>query len=148
MIDIIPSHFLSSFYCYLPKTTEYKQPRTFIILPLSNAPAASYFVAAHNSKAPDEIQAHVGMFDAKTNDGYYELGLKTAQLIRESIHSLLEGEKTMRVSDSDKADEEAELAQNRAQVEEDGREAGANVAGALPEELKEEKQKEKQEEKA
>ncbi|PVF99986.1 hypothetical protein CPB86DRAFT_255879 [Serendipita vermifera] len=149
VVDSTKQHNIAfrTFYAYLPKTAEQKRPRTFIILPLSSAPAASYFIAARNSKAEDEIQAHMGMFEPKTNDGYYELGLRTAQIIRESIHSLLEGEKTMRVSASDEGNEEAEFAQNRAQVEEDGREAGANVAGALPDELKEENQKENQEEK-
>jgi hypothetical protein len=35
--------------------------------------------------ALDELQAHTGMFSGKTNDGYYELGLETARIIRESV---------------------------------------------------------------
>ena len=38
--------------------------------------------------ASDEIQAHTGMFDGKTNDGYYELGLITSQLLRDVIVSI------------------------------------------------------------
>ena len=38
---------------------------------------------APNTVAGDEIEAHTGMFDGKTNDGYYELGLISAQLIRD-----------------------------------------------------------------
>jgi hypothetical protein len=38
-----------------------------------------------NSLALDELQAHTGMFGPKTNDGYYELGLETAKIIRESV---------------------------------------------------------------
>jgi hypothetical protein len=33
----------------------------------------------------DEISAHIGMFEASTNDGYYELGLTTGNLIREAM---------------------------------------------------------------
>lgn len=33
----------------------------------------------------DEVTAHVSMFEAKVNDGYYELGLATAQLVREAV---------------------------------------------------------------
>ena len=40
-------------------------------------------MANQNTLAADEIQAHTGMFDSKTNDGYYELGLISAQLIRD-----------------------------------------------------------------
>lgn len=36
----------------------------------------------------DEIQAHTGIFDGKTNDGYYELGLITSQLIRDTVVSI------------------------------------------------------------
>ena len=64
------------------------------------------------------------MFGPKTNDGYYELGLTTAQLIREAIQSLLETEKTMHVQGEERNELE-ELEQNRAQVAEDGREAQA-----------------------
>lgn len=42
-----------------------------------------YFTATINSAAEDEIQAHIGMFDPKT-EGYYDLGLQTARLIRDA----------------------------------------------------------------
>ncbi|THH04039.1 hypothetical protein EW146_g10285 [Bondarzewia mesenterica] len=45
----------------------------------------SIFLEARNGVAADEVQAHIGMFGASTNDGYYELGLMTAGLIREAI---------------------------------------------------------------
>ncbi|EEB86760.1 hypothetical protein MPER_16165, partial [Moniliophthora perniciosa FA553] len=32
-----------------------------------------------------EVQAHTGMFAANTNDGYYNLGLETARLIRDAL---------------------------------------------------------------
>lgn len=38
-----------------------------------------------NAIAPDEIEGHTGMFDAKTNDGYYQLGLAAANIIRDAI---------------------------------------------------------------
>lgn len=43
------------------------------------------FIEQRNGVAPDEIQAHMGMFEAATNDGYYEMGLKVAQAVREAM---------------------------------------------------------------
>jgi hypothetical protein len=54
-----------------------------MVLPKSSSPYVSHFLQAPNTIAGDEIEAHTGMFDGKTNDGYYELGLISAQLIRD-----------------------------------------------------------------
>lgn len=54
-----------------------------MILPKSPSNFVSHFLQAPNTIASDEIEAHTGMFDAKTNDGYYELGLISAQLVRD-----------------------------------------------------------------
>ena len=62
-----------------------------MILPASAGPNGrfgSYFIQAPNGVASDEISAHTGMFDAKTNDGYYELGLLSAHLIRDVVITL------------------------------------------------------------
>lgn len=59
--------------------------RTFIVIPKRTSRHFSRFLPAKNSVAPDELQAHTGMFGAKTNDGYYELGLATSKIIRESL---------------------------------------------------------------
>lgn len=67
--------------------------RTFIVLPKreisftvpNQGDVADHFFAAPNGLASDEIQAHTGMFEAKTNDGYYQLGLETARVIREAV---------------------------------------------------------------
>lgn len=83
-----------TFYTLLPASPPtYMDHRTFIILPKRKAAfttenegdAADYFLKAPNGLASDEIQAHTGMFEAKTNDGYYQLGLETARVIREAI---------------------------------------------------------------
>ena len=58
------------------------------VLPHPRSQPASHFVPNRNTLAADEIQAHTGMFDAKTNDGYYELGLASAQLIRVAVTQL------------------------------------------------------------
>ncbi|CAL1701039.1 unnamed protein product [Somion occarium] len=77
------------FYTNLPTNPpKFVDPRTFIILPKSSTRYASHFLPANNSLASDEISAHTGMFDAKTNDGYYELGLMAAQLIRDVVISI------------------------------------------------------------
>ena len=74
------------FYTYLPgKPPTHPNPRTFIILPQPNTQYAPYFVQAHNSLGMDEVAAHTGMFQATSNDGYYDLGLQTAKAVREAV---------------------------------------------------------------
>ncbi|GJJ07064.1 hypothetical protein Clacol_001263 [Clathrus columnatus] len=75
-----------TFYTYIPgKPPANPIPRTFVILPPTDSPYRSYFAPAHNTIALDEISAHTSMFQAGSNDGYYELGLLTAQAIRDGI---------------------------------------------------------------
>ncbi|KAI0650270.1 hypothetical protein C8Q79DRAFT_901409 [Trametes meyenii] len=75
-----------TFYTYLPPNPPTNPDgRTFAVLPRPNTPLGAHFVANRNTLASDEIQAHTGMFDSKTNDGYYELGLSTAQLVRVAV---------------------------------------------------------------
>ncbi|GLB33969.1 putative serine esterase (DUF676) [Lyophyllum shimeji] len=76
-----------TFYALIPATPPFSAARTFIVLPKRDTRQFAYFLPASNSLAPDELQAHTGMFGAKTNDGYYELGLAAAKIIRESLHS-------------------------------------------------------------
>lgn len=51
----------------------------------SDDSVSSRFLTAPNGIAADEIQAHTGMFEAKTNDGYYQLGLEVSRVIREAV---------------------------------------------------------------
>lgn len=75
-----------SFYTYLPASPPANpSPRTFIVLPQKTLRSYSRFIPARNSIAPDELQAHTGIFAGKTNDGYYDLGLATSKVIRESL---------------------------------------------------------------
>ncbi|KAG8908169.1 hypothetical protein FRB99_008712 [Tulasnella sp. 403] len=79
-----------NFYTLLPpKGRLHPQPRTFIILPkpepASELDPANFFLAAVNNEADDEIAAHTGMFDPKTNDGYYQLGLGAVEIIRTAL---------------------------------------------------------------
>lgn len=55
------------------------------MLPKQGTIVAEHFLEAPNTLAQDEVQAHTGMFDSKTNDGYYELGLVTAQFVRDAV---------------------------------------------------------------
>ncbi|KAK0242575.1 hypothetical protein EDD85DRAFT_294862 [Armillaria nabsnona] len=74
------------FYTLLPPVPRiHPNTRTFIVLPKKNARSAGNFLPANNGVAPDELQAHTGMFGAKSNDGYYELGLQTAKIVREAV---------------------------------------------------------------
>jgi len=72
-------------------------PRTFIVLPKETtvitdksteenaADFATHFLAAHNGKATDVIEAHKGMFQAATNDGYDQLESETSRMIEEAV---------------------------------------------------------------
>ena len=70
-----------SFYTILPVSLGQLRPRTFVILPYKDSPAAGHFIPAPNALATDEIAAHTGMFAAGTNSGYYALGLRAAEII-------------------------------------------------------------------
>lgn len=75
-----------SFYTFLPAVPPvHAEARTFIVRPKQETILAEHFIEARNTLAEDEVQAHTGMFDSKTNDGYYELGLVTAQFIRDAV---------------------------------------------------------------
>lgn len=74
------------------------------------------------------------MFAPKTNDGYYELGLKTAHLVKEATHVFLsEKEKTLEVDGGEIFDQDGELEKNRKQVAQDGRDAEATGKPEKPE---------------
>ena len=78
---------LDRFYTVLPPSPPvYQSLRTFIILPPKTSKSISHFSPSSNGLAPDELQAHTGMFSAKTNDGYYMLGLETSKIIREAVN--------------------------------------------------------------
>jgi len=97
-----------TFYTFLPPSPpSYPSSRTFIVLPKSPSPLAEHFIQASNTLAFDEVQAHTGMFDIKTNDGYYELGLTTVQLIQDAV--ILSRKTTIK--------SEMEMAQEHAAVE-------------------------------
>ncbi|KAF9782273.1 hypothetical protein BJ322DRAFT_1009506 [Thelephora terrestris] len=83
-----------TFYTLLPANPpSFMDHRTFIVLPKrkfsfstpNQGDVADHFLKAPNGLASDEIQAHTGMFEAKTNDGYYQLGLETSRVIREAV---------------------------------------------------------------
>lgn len=79
---------MSRFYTLLPPAPPlHGGSRTFVVLPSSKHKARPFFVPTQNSQAPDELQAHTGMFSAATNDGYYDLGLQAAMLIREAVQT-------------------------------------------------------------
>ncbi|KAF8605249.1 hypothetical protein BDV93DRAFT_490531 [Ceratobasidium sp. AG-I] len=72
-----------NYYTVIPPSKKYPRERTFIILPPKTSLAAreSTFIPAPNALAADEIAAHMGMFEAQTNDGYYSLGLRAAESV-------------------------------------------------------------------
>lgn len=59
--------------------------RTFCVLPKRGSRDASLWEPTKNRLAQDEVGAHVSMFNPKENDGYYDLGLRTAHIVREAM---------------------------------------------------------------
>ncbi|GAB1519806.1 hypothetical protein RhiTH_002876 [Rhizoctonia solani] len=76
-----------NYYTVIPPSRKYPSERTFIILPPKGSLVAQkkVFIPAHNALAADEIAAHIGMFEAQTNDGYYSLGLRAAESVCGSV---------------------------------------------------------------
>ncbi|KAG8731886.1 hypothetical protein FRC11_001779 [Ceratobasidium sp. 423] len=76
-----------NYYTVIPPSRKYPSERTFIILPPKTSLAAQkkVFIPARNALAADEIAAHIGMFEARTNDGYYSLGLRAAESACEAV---------------------------------------------------------------
>jgi len=68
-----------------PHPPEFLVSRTFIVLPKYGSRAKDHFQPSPNKTAENEIDSHTGMFSASTNDGYYQLGLTTAQIIRDAV---------------------------------------------------------------
>lgn len=76
-----------SFYTLLPPTATSTAPRTFIVLP--RTPIASLFSPNTNTLASDLIQAHVDMFETKS-DGVYDLGKESVRVISDWIDAEVE----------------------------------------------------------
>ena len=55
--------------------------RTFCTLPPDGTPLRKKFFRCINVRADDEVGAHVSMFEAKTNPGYYELADRVRSLV-------------------------------------------------------------------
>lgn len=77
-----------SYYTHLPvEPPVHLVGRTFAILPPASHPLFPLWRPATNSLAKDEVSAHMGMFNPKTNDGFYDLGLAVVKEIGERIES-------------------------------------------------------------
>lgn len=139
------------FHCYytrLPATSRAANPtastsnpardRTFIILPPRSARCAGSFTAMDNTKATDEVDAHISMFSGKNNPKYFELGLKTSGLVA----SMMDNES--RFGDQVRAQEEAEERGRGGLEEEKGLRDGDEELEWLKKEAVEESQQQQQ----
>jgi hypothetical protein len=77
--------FHSLYVALPPLSPQHVNSRTFIVLPPKSTPAFAHFIPAWNKVTTDEIQAHMQMFSAEYNDGYYQLGLETAKLMQQAL---------------------------------------------------------------
>lgn len=77
-----------SYYTHLPaEPPVHLLSRTFAILPPTSHPLFPRWRPATNAIAKDEVSAHMGMFNPKTNDVFYDLGLAVVKEIGERIES-------------------------------------------------------------
>ncbi|KAF8557019.1 hypothetical protein OG21DRAFT_1596149 [Imleria badia] len=75
-----------AFYVFLPASPPtHPDPRTFVVLPSRSSPVFAHYTPSPNCVVQDEVQAHMGIFKAGSNDGYYRLGLETAHVIRQAL---------------------------------------------------------------
>ncbi len=75
-----------SFYSHLPPSPPKELvSRTFAILPPTTHPLYPRFFPSSNTIATDEISAHMGMFNPRTDDGFYDLGLEVVRGLGERI---------------------------------------------------------------
>lgn len=59
--------------------------RTFTILPPKSDPLLTRWIPAPNTIATDEIAAHIGMFNPRDSDGFYDLGLAVVRMLGNRI---------------------------------------------------------------
>jgi hypothetical protein len=80
----------NSIYTFIPaKPPDNLPARQFILLPKAKDAGniVTGFTPNTNSLAADEIAAHVGMFEARSNEAYYQLGLDAAKIIQDAVSS-------------------------------------------------------------
>src|SRR5258708_20082142 len=77
---------VDSFYVRLPPTQAFPDERTFILLPPTTWPSFQFFTPISNSLVASETDAHTRMFNGSLNDGFYDLVLRTVEILRRAIH--------------------------------------------------------------
>ncbi|KAF9453026.1 hypothetical protein P691DRAFT_771759 [Macrolepiota fuliginosa MF-IS2] len=96
-----------NFYVHLPEAPPtHLIPRTFIVQPKRTSREWKHFTAARNGQAADEVQGHTSMFKPKMNDGYYNLGLDTAKVIRQALHLIRTAKPALEAVPGDKGNTE------------------------------------------
>ncbi|WVQ67903.1 uncharacterized protein L199_006108 [Kwoniella botswanensis] len=108
-----------NYYTHLPPSPPTQLvSRTFAILPPMTHPLYKHFDTASNTIAKDEVSAHMGMFNPKTNDGFYDLGLEVVRVIGEKIEE--EGVGRSDVKGLDEVLADLDHTESQAKEKEDG----------------------------
>jgi hypothetical protein len=79
---------VSSFYTFLPPfEPEHVTKRTFCVQPATTHPVSPYWkpVTFDCKNTEDEVAAHLGMFNPRTNMSFYEMGLDVVRAISEAL---------------------------------------------------------------
>lgn len=79
----------TSFYTYLPPKKDVPA-RTFCVLPTAPPALKAAFTPNPNTRADNEIAAHIEMFTEKS-DGMYSLGTSTCELLTEWLEEARAG---------------------------------------------------------
>jgi hypothetical protein len=77
---------LDRFYTLIsPSSPANPSAQTICLLLEPSLDAFQRFVPAPNTLAENEVRAHVTMFEPTKNDGYYQLALEAAAVVRQAI---------------------------------------------------------------
>lgn len=86
----------NSYYTLIPpKPPTHTTARSFCLLPASTHPLYTDWRSSTSSLAPDEVSAHIGMFNPTTNEAFYTLGLDVSRSILEAVEYARERDKAL-----------------------------------------------------
>ncbi|KAJ9115950.1 hypothetical protein QFC22_005093 [Naganishia vaughanmartiniae] len=92
-----------------PSHPTYPSSRSFCLLPSTTHPLYTSWqpTVFSPTQVEDEVSAHIGMFNARTNEGFYKLGLDVARDVEEALERDLDAD--LERSREEEEEEEADF---------------------------------------
>ncbi|KAJ9107647.1 hypothetical protein QFC21_001107 [Naganishia friedmannii] len=86
---------MTDYYTLIPASPpSHPTERSFCLLPATTHPLhSSWRATTFSAKTEDEVGAHIGMFNAAANEGFYNLGLDVARAVEEALERDLDVER-------------------------------------------------------